>query len=275
MDKVSIVTCTWNRALQMDRGLRSILNQDILPNELVIVDDGSTDNTAAVADKLIQYALERGVKSQYIYLDHPEPRISCYPRNVGIKAATGDIIVFTEPEALHVGNTIAQLVGRMAEYPDNTVLASQVWTIGQRIQGKFTEDDFAHPARIINHPYAMLVEGNMQNTNAPDSDFAITGERHCNAGVLFACRKQWLMDVGGFNEEFEGHGFDDFDLFNRLAVYGKGLRKFDDIIVLHQWHEKNYPYNIYDAAERNGKISETMTNLGQFKANKGDQWGIR
>lgn len=265
---ISVVSITYNRAEQLKRGLTSILVQDYLPDQIVLVDDGSTDNTSSVANELMKQFNAKGVSFRYIHLDHPEPRISCIPRNIGWIAAAGDTIIFTEPEGLHVYNTIEQLKNAIEENPDKTILASQVWTMGQRIQEKLTEEDFLHPARIINHPYAMLVEGNMQNTKAPDSDWAITGEANCNAGVLFATKKKWLEDVGGFDESFVGHGFDDFDLFNRLALYGKGVLKKPDIAVIHQWHVKNYPYNIYAAAEINGKISEANIKKGIYKVNQ-------
>lgn len=276
--KVSLITVTYNRALQFYRGIRTVLDQEIIPNEIVVIDDGSSDNTKEMFDKLVTYTKDLGldINWHYIWLNHPEPRISCIPRNVGIKKATGDVIIFTEPEALHVNNTISQLLNKLEQNPNNTILASQVWTIGPRIYQKLSEDDFLKPARIINHPYAMLTDGgNLNNTKAPDSDFAITGESNCNAGVLFATRKQWLEDIGGFDEEFKGHGFDDFDLFNRLAMYGKGILKDPNIIVIHQWHDKSfYPYNTIDAGIKNGKKSEERAKAGEYRANIGQEWGI-
>lgn len=265
--KVSAVSCTYNRDLQMRRGLLSMLNQSLTVDELVLVDDGSSDNTQEYAEDLKKTCFKRHIEFKYVYLDHPEPRISCIPRNIGVHNSTGEVIIFTEPEALHVDNTIDQLLTKMRENPDKVILASQVWTMGRRIQEKLDEESFIYPARILSHPYAMLVEGNMHNTNAPDADFAITGESHCNAGVLFACRKKWLEDVGGFDESFEGHGGDDFDIINRLGYNGHPLLKCPDIIVIHQYHEKNYPYNIYEMAEKNLKKSEANIKAGRFKVN--------
>lgn len=259
--------CTFNRALQLGRGLESILSQEVLPDEIVIVDDGSTDDT-----NNLLLPVKPVIK--YVYLDHPEHRISSIPRNVGIKQSTGDLIFFTEPEVLHVGNTIKQLKEKFDEQPEYSHLASQVWTIQQKIYQKLTQDNFERPATILTHQYAQLTDNsNMQNTKAPDSDWAITGQLNCTAGCFFGVKREWLEEVGGFDESFEGHGWDDFDLFTRLAVYGKGIIKHDDIVVIHQWHEKNYPYNIYDMAEKNGKLSEERIKRGEYKANIGREWG--
>lgn len=274
--KVSIVATTFNRSVQMRRGLVSILNQDNLPEELeiVLVDDGSVDDTKEIVDTiLVPLAQEKQVNFKYVYLDHPEHRISSIPRNVGIKNAEGEVIIFTESEMLHVGDTVAQILKKMEEEPARTPVATQIWSMGRRIWEKISEEDYRYPSRIINHRYAMLVEGNMQNTKAPDADFGITGSNNCFTGAYFAVRKQWLMDLGGFDETFEGHGWDDWDLLHRLNVYGKGVLYCNDIIVIHQWHEKNYPYNTIDAGKRNGTLSEANLKKGLIIANKGKDWG--
>jgi glycosyltransferase involved in cell wall biosynthesis len=276
--KVSIVTCTFNRAEQLKRGIKTILQQTDLPKdlELVIVDDGSHDNddTARAVGELEKWQLIRGIETCSIYLNHPEPRISCIPRNVGIKNATGDVIIFTEPEGLHVGNTISELLKKMEENPESVILASQVWTMGQRVYKQLDDFYFANPKEILQHPYAQLTDDvNRQNTKAPDSDFGITGENNCNAGVLFAVKKDWLLAIGGFDESFEGFAWDDFDLFNRLGHTGHPLLKCNDIAIIHQWHPKNYGYNIYEAGDKNGKKSEANIKAGNYVANKGKQWG--
>lgn len=268
--KVSIVIATYNRLNLLKRGLYTIENQSIKPDEIIVIDDGSSDGT-----KEYFGALNRPwVK--YRYLNHPEPRISCHARNVGIKQATGDVIIFTEPEALHIGNTIDQLLAKMNIYANFTILASQVWTTQKLIAEQLTKDEYAHPEKIITHPYAQLTtSSNLTNTNAPNSDWAITGEANCNAGVLFATRKAWIMKIGGFDESFTGHGWDDFDLFERLKLTGHGVLKAPEIAVIHQYHDKGfYPYNIYEHAERNGKISEERIHKGEYRANIGREWGV-
>lgn len=269
--KVSLVTCTFNRSLQLQRGLESILSQEVLPDEIVIVDDGSTDGTKEL---VTTYFAQRSPIIKYVYLDHPEHRISSIPRNVGIKESTHELVFFTEPECLHVGNTIAQLKQKFEEDPKHSHLASQVWTIQQKIYEKLTQDNFDRPATILNHEFAQLTDNtNMSNTKAPDSDWAITGQKNCAAGCFFGVKRKWLEDIGGFDEEFIGHGGDDFNLYDRLAKYGHGVIKHDDIVVIHQWHEKNYPYNIYEMADRNLSLWREKLTKGQYKANIGKKWG--
>lgn len=276
--KVSLVTCSFNRDQQFYRGLRTVIRQDNLPKdfEIVIIDDGSQDETKRMFDELYNESihLDQDINWVYTYLNHPEPRISCIPRNIGIKKATGDIIIFTEPEGLHVGNTISELLKKLEENPDSVILGSQVWTMGQRVYKQLDDWYFTNPKEILQHPYAQLTDdANRQNTKAPDSDFGITGENNCNAGVLFAVKKDWLVAIGGFDESFEGFAWDDFDLFNRLGHTGHPLLKCNDIAIIHQWHPKNYGYDIYQAGDKNGKKSEANIKAGNYVANLGKDWG--
>lgn len=262
--KTSVISCTWNRAEQTKNGITTILNQEVLPYEIILVDDGSRDNTADIAHTLKAEAEKKGVNFTYLYLDHPEARISSIPRNIGAKEAKGDILIFTEPECLHVGNTINQITQKI---DDCVPLATQIWTMGQRIYKEMNENHIKYPERLLTHPFAMLVDGNMQNTNAPDSDWGITGSINCWAGCLFGLKREWFENIGGFDESFEGHGREDWDLFDRLNLYGKPVKAQNDIIVIHQWHEKNYPYNIYEMADKNGIKSAERIKRGEYKAN--------
>lgn len=275
---ISIIIATYNREALLRKGVMSILRQDSLPSslEIVIVDDGSVDETRETCADLAEIARNKKIGFKYIYLDYPKPRISCVPRNVGIKQAKGDILIFTESEALHVGNTINDLLEELDRYPNNTILASQVWTTQRLIAEQLTEEEYARPEKILLHPYAQLTtSSNLTNTNAPNSDWAITGESNCNAGILFLTRKEWLIQVGGFDESFVGFAFDDFDLFNRLALTGHGIMKCSDIPVIHMWHDKSfYPGDIYKQGEANGKKSEANIHAGIYKVNDGDKWGI-
>lgn len=274
--KISTVSSTFNRDLQTKFGIRSIINQQRPPDEIIIVDDGSTDNTRHDCAILEREAKEKGIDFKYIFLNYPDHRISCYPRNVGFKESTGDIVIFSEPECLHIGNTISQIVEKMDQNPKRTIIASQIWTMGDKAWKNLDQDLFDHPEKIPSHPHAMLItDPNMQNTNAPDSDWGITGSNNCMAGCLIGLERKWFEDVGGFDEEFEGHGGDDFNLYDRLAMYGTGILPCNDIGVIHQWHEKRYPYNIYEMAEKNLTKGTARLKEGEYRANINNNWGAR
>ena len=256
----------------MRRGVYTLFNQEVLPDELIIVDDGSTDNTRECVWELKKTA---PFPIKYIYLDHPEPRISCKPRNVGIKQAKFEIVAFTEPECLHIGNTVKQIKEKLEEFPTHVPMATQIWTMGQKITETLPEVCFQNPTSILAHEYADLTSADHPNNiKAPDADWGITGSNQVFAGCLFAVPKRDLEYVGGFDEEFTGYGWDDWDLLHRLDKVGKRWLICNDIIVIHQWHPKNYGFDIYKASEENGNRSKKNIDDYRFCANLGKDWGV-
>lgn len=92
--RCSIVMATRNKADALAVTLESIRAQTVpFPLEVIVVDDGSTDNTAEVCRR-------HGV--QYYYLKNPRYRNPSKARNVGYRAARGDVILAQSDEVVHV-----------------------------------------------------------------------------------------------------------------------------------------------------------------------------
>jgi glycosyltransferase involved in cell wall biosynthesis len=87
---VSVIIPTYNRAHYLGEAIESILNQDIRDCriEIIVVDDGSTDNTKEIVSKF-----ENGVR--YIYQHN---RGAGPARNRGINAATGEWVSFLDSD---------------------------------------------------------------------------------------------------------------------------------------------------------------------------------
>lgn len=88
MPKVSVIIPTYNRARYICRAINSVLNQTFTDYEIIIVDDGSTDNTREV---LAQYG------NRIVYLSQSNKGISA-SRNRGISAAQGEYIAFLDSD---------------------------------------------------------------------------------------------------------------------------------------------------------------------------------
>jgi glycosyltransferase involved in cell wall biosynthesis len=52
MSDVSVVIPTWNRAAMLERAVRSALNQTLPPLEILVCDDGSSDDSRAVIEAM-------------------------------------------------------------------------------------------------------------------------------------------------------------------------------------------------------------------------------
>ena len=95
---ISIVMPTYNREKTIKESVDSLLNQTYKDIEIIIVDDGSTDNT----EKIIQEYQDKRIK--YIKLEGNKG--ACYARNVGIKNSNGDYVAFHDSDDICVQNKI-------------------------------------------------------------------------------------------------------------------------------------------------------------------------
>ena len=89
MPRVSVIIPTFNRAQKVVRAIESVLNQSIKDFEIIVVDDGSTDNT--------NQALARYM-SAIKYIRQPVNRGVSSARNIGIKSSTAPWIAFLDSD---------------------------------------------------------------------------------------------------------------------------------------------------------------------------------
>lgn len=100
---VSIVIPTWNRSSKVVRAINSCLNQTYYINEIIVVDDGSTDNTKDVISKLqSQYP-----NIKYVYQTNQGSQKA---RNNGIKNATTELIGFLDSDDEYLPEKIQKQV---------------------------------------------------------------------------------------------------------------------------------------------------------------------
>lgn len=94
---ISVIIPLYNKEAIIERTLQSVLSQDYDDYEVIIVDDGSTDNSAAVAKRFIDnipYS-KCGARWTYILQENGGPSKA---RNTGVKHAKGEWIVFLDAD---------------------------------------------------------------------------------------------------------------------------------------------------------------------------------
>ena len=91
---VSIIVCSRNRAAQLEKCLDSIREDEMLATaaELVLVDNGSMDDTQRVMKAHADQA-----RYPVLVLQEPDAGLS-RARNVGLDAASGDLLLFTDDD---------------------------------------------------------------------------------------------------------------------------------------------------------------------------------
>ena len=94
-ETVSVVIPTYNRAGRVPDAIRSVLEQTYRPLEIVVVDDGSKDDTFEVLKNLESEVESAGATAKFIRQDNGGVASA---RNAGLKAATGEWIAFLDDD---------------------------------------------------------------------------------------------------------------------------------------------------------------------------------
>jgi glycosyltransferase involved in cell wall biosynthesis len=105
-DTVSVVIPAYNSSDFLITAIESVLAQTHLPVEIIVVDDGSTDDTKAVFDGVTSALQNLDLSVKYIYQTNQG---AASARNAGMRASTGNYLVFLDsddylfPEAIEIG----------------------------------------------------------------------------------------------------------------------------------------------------------------------------
>jgi len=142
MPKVSVIIPTYNSARYITAAVESVLAQTFTDYELIVVDDGSTDETRQV---LQQYE----GKLTYIYQENQGRSAA---RNTGIGAASGDYIAFLDSDDLWLPKKLECQVPILDHHPAVALVYSQLLYIDSRgnpvrFRGKWVYGD--DESRII------------------------------------------------------------------------------------------------------------------------------
>src|SRR6185436_12033584 len=203
--KTTLLITTYNRGRQLQNSLERLTNITF-PDEVLIVDDGSADNTETIVR-----SFEGRLPIKYIYNHNPDWSICSMARNIGVKNAIGDIIITAEPELLFITDLVKQMLEERNKYPKQIISAGVVYHAQQNTPynpGLTTDPVTALKGEIVQEyqiqPRAYRQDGYVRAINH-QATFAALYE------------KEWIERVGGWDESFPGAwGFDDIDLCTRL-----------------------------------------------------------
>jgi glycosyltransferase involved in cell wall biosynthesis len=112
---VSVVVPTYNRAGKLRRALRSTFDQSYPPLEVIVSDDGSTDETEGMLRSEYQPELETGLLR---YLPNEHRRGPSAARNAGLRAARGDLIAYLDSDNAWEEHFLLLMTAKLAERDD-------------------------------------------------------------------------------------------------------------------------------------------------------------
>jgi glycosyltransferase involved in cell wall biosynthesis len=238
-DLISVIVTTFDRPDALDVVLRSLARQSDRNFEVVVADDGSGPETAALIDR---WTLRLAAPLLHIRQEHRGFR-AAEIRNRAIQASHGNYCVFLDGDCLVRANFVA-VHRRLAERGwfvtgNRALLARSLTDAVLRQQVEPEQWGMSHWLRQrfrggVNRltPVVQLPLGPLRKTRP----LAWQGARSCNLAV-------WRSDldrVDGFDARFSGWGKEDSDLLVRLLH--TGLRRKDGAFatgVLHLWHPES------------------------------------
>lgn len=114
---VSVIIPAFNSEGSIIQAIDSVFAQTYMPIEVIVIDDGSTDNTAELVKDYKKNGLQRGKLSDliYIYQQNSGPSRA---RNTGIKAVKGEYIAFLDADDLWMENKIKKQIQLFEKDPN-------------------------------------------------------------------------------------------------------------------------------------------------------------
>ncbi len=192
MPKVSIITAAYNSAAFIKTAIDSVVNQTYQDFELIVVDDGSKDETRKMVEC---YSKDAKIKIRYIYQENGGPSKA---RNCAFKEAQGDYIAILDADDSWMPTRLEEGVNVLDSNPDIGFVHANIIGVdesGQAIKSFKRENQYLS-GRIFVHLFLRK------------ADIA-------SPTVLF--RKSVCDSVGVFDENLTRLGSEDRDLWLRIA----------------------------------------------------------
>ena len=187
MARVSVIMPAYNGAATIDEALRSIETQTYRDLEVIVVDDGSTDGTAAICEGRPR-----------LRLIAQENRGTAAARNHGIREARGELVAFLDQDDLWAPERLAAEVPVLDAEPEVGLVFSNFEHFGEKAERPGVRFDDAKVLRKI----------------AGDRAFASLFKKNLVHPATVLVRRVCLDAVGHFDESLY---FEDYDLWLRLA----------------------------------------------------------
>lgn len=152
---VSVVIPAYERAGVIAAALRSVLEQTYRHLEVLVVDDGSTDDTATVALE----AAGGDPRLRVIRLERNEGRSAA--RNRGIDEARGEFVTFLDSDDLYAPTRIERLVAAAAKFPGDDVFIDDVMQFAHQEGRWVLRNRTVYPSGVLRPrpPHRVWLEG--------------------------------------------------------------------------------------------------------------------
>jgi len=232
--RVSIIVCSYNGGKTLKDCLESLDQMNYPDYEIVMVDDGSKDNTAEILEKfkVDRVAMAGGRKlPDFVPIVQKNMGLS-FARNAGAAAATGDVFAYTDSDCMPDPDWLYFLIG--------TLTSGDYAGVGG--------PNISPPA--VNWVQASVASAPGGPSHVLLSDVVAEHIPGCNMAF-----HRWAFEtVGGFDTEYRKAG-DDVDFCWRLQTSGQVIAFSPAAIV---WHYRRFTLNAFRKQQEGYGEAESM-----------------
>lgn len=210
--EISIIITTYNRAHYVADAVESALSQDYSRMEVIVVDDGSTDDTEGVVAGFSSPLL------RYIKKEHTG---AADTRNQAIKVAKGEFIIWLDSDDVLLPNVLNSYSDLLSEYPDVDVVYGDYLVVDM-------DDNFIRD----------LTFSDYHNDNAQLISDLLKSNKLPGCGTLI--RTSLYDEYGGYCTDYTRAY--DYELWTRLALHAR-FKHAGIEVYKWRWHDSNVSSN--------------------------------
>lgn len=184
MNTVSVIIPTFNRARKVARAVSSVLEQTVSHTEIVVVDDGSTDDTAQALAPF---------HDRITFIAHPRNRGVSSARNTGIRASRGSMIAFLDSDDRWLPEKLSTQTAFFRRHPEAVICQTdEIWIRnGRRV----------NPGKRHLKPSGDIFEASLERCLVSPSAVML--------------KRSLVEEVGYFDEDLPA--CEDYDLWLRIS----------------------------------------------------------
>jgi glycosyltransferase involved in cell wall biosynthesis len=247
---LSVIVPTRNRSAVLRLCLERLLEQEPgdLGYEVIVVDDGSEDDTGDVVSQMMSET------ERHLLYVRQAARGPAAARNAGVRSAQGTVVLFTGDDILASPWMVAEHIFAHRELAGDHVAVLGYVTWAREIEVT---------------PFMTWLE----NGGPQFKYWAIEDGENVSYFHFYTCnislKRRFLLEQGGFDEDFPYASYEDIELGRRLAGYGLRIVYRPDAVGYH-WH----PTSLEDAIARMRRVGASYViycrKTGEWPRLRGD-----
>ena len=245
--KLSIIVPIYNVAPYLRKCVDSLLAQDISDYEIILVDDGSTDDSGAIADEILNTHSQSPIANCQIKVVHQLNGGLSAARNTGILLATGKYILFVDSDDYLQPNTLAILL-EQAERDNLDVL-------------RFRYQNVKETGEVFVPHEGMKSDYNDYSSN-PTNGLTFLNER-----MWVQCYVvQFLVKADIVRQELFTPGiyFEDTDWTPRMLLCAKRVASTDMVVYNYLWREGSITLSQKDINKMRKQLQDKLALIGKL-----------